>query len=67
VVDKIAEVAVTDKGQFKNVPVKPVIINKAVVVGEEKAAKEKEEQAEETEQPTESLKKEPKKMEEQDN
>jgi cyclophilin family peptidyl-prolyl cis-trans isomerase len=36
VVDKIAEVAVGDKGQFKNVPVKPVIIKKAMVVGEAK-------------------------------
>jgi cyclophilin family peptidyl-prolyl cis-trans isomerase len=71
VVDKIAQVAVTDKGQFKNVPAKPVIIKKATVVGEEKAKKEKVEktdQAETTEKVEEAakeLKKEQKQMKEQ--
>jgi cyclophilin family peptidyl-prolyl cis-trans isomerase len=33
VVDKIAQVQVTNKGQFQNVPAKPVVIKKASVVG----------------------------------
>ncbi len=37
VADKIADVEVTTKGQMKNVPVKPVIIEKAYVLGEEPA------------------------------
>lgn len=47
VVGKIAKVAVTDKGQFKNVPVKPVVIEKAMVVGAEKEVKKIEKKAEE--------------------
>jgi peptidyl-prolyl cis-trans isomerase B (cyclophilin B) len=48
VVEKIAKVAVTDKGQFKNVPVKPVVIEKAMIVGMEKEAKKVEKKAEES-------------------
>ena len=55
VVDKIALVEVTTKGRFENVPVKPVTITKASIVGEqvekkaetEKAAEAVEEKAEE--------------------
>lgn len=65
VVDEIAQVAVTDKGQFKNVPAKPVVIEKAVVVGEEEKAEEGD-KVEKTEKPVKELKKEQKKMEEQD-
>jgi cyclophilin family peptidyl-prolyl cis-trans isomerase len=71
VVDKIAQVAVTTKGQFQNVPVKPVMIEKAHVVGEtaepaEEAKKETEE-ATETEQKDvkKEIKKEAKKMKEE--
>jgi peptidyl-prolyl cis-trans isomerase B (cyclophilin B) len=70
VVDKIADVAVADKGQFKNVPAKPVIINKAQIVGmETKVEKKTEEKAEEkTEEKTDAakdLKKEAKKAKEE--
>jgi cyclophilin family peptidyl-prolyl cis-trans isomerase len=68
VVDKIAEVPVTDKGQFKNVPAKPVVIEKAVVVGGEKEAEAKEMKEaapEKVDTEAEALKQEQKKLEEQ--
>jgi peptidyl-prolyl cis-trans isomerase B (cyclophilin B) len=67
VVDKIAQVAVTTKGQFQNVPAKPVMIEKAYVVGDVKeAAKEIKKEAKKTEQTEEAkeIKKEAKKMKE---
>jgi cyclophilin family peptidyl-prolyl cis-trans isomerase len=64
VVDKIAEVNVKNVGQFQNVPEEAVVIEKAVVVGEEKAAEEKPEKAEKAEKAEKELKKEQKKMEE---
>lgn len=70
VVDRIAQVAVTTKGQFQNVPAKPVTIEKAYVVGDaEEAAKEMKKEAKktkETEQTDEAkeIKKEAKKMKE---
>jgi cyclophilin family peptidyl-prolyl cis-trans isomerase len=69
VVGKIAKVAVTDKGHFKNVPVKPVAIEKAMIVGAEKEAKKVEkkveEQAEEKAAETKEIKKEAKKAKEE--
>ena len=65
VVDKIAEVEVENVGNFQNVPVEPVVIEKAVVVGEEKVTEEKEEEGEEPAKAEKELKKEPKKMEEE--
>jgi cyclophilin family peptidyl-prolyl cis-trans isomerase len=65
VVDKIAEVAVKNVGNFQNVPVKPVIIEKAVVVGEEKAAEDEGEKGEKPAEVEKDLKKEAKKMEEE--
>jgi cyclophilin family peptidyl-prolyl cis-trans isomerase len=41
VVDKIAQVEVTAKGGSRDVPVKPVVITKARIVGDEKAAADK--------------------------
>jgi cyclophilin family peptidyl-prolyl cis-trans isomerase len=70
VVDEIAQVAVTTKGQFQNVPAKPVMITKAYVVGDvEKAAKQMKKEAKdikEIEQTDEAkeIKKEAKKMKE---
>jgi cyclophilin family peptidyl-prolyl cis-trans isomerase len=71
VVDKIAQLAVTTKGQFQNVPVKPVMIQKAYVVGETaeaaKEAKKETGEAAETEQTDvkKEIKKEAKKMKEE--
>jgi cyclophilin family peptidyl-prolyl cis-trans isomerase len=70
VVDKIAEVEVKNEGNFQNVPVKPVVIKKAVVVGEEKEKVEVKVEAKEEEKgevpakAEKELKKEEKKMEE---
>ena len=66
VVDKIAEVEVKNVGNFQNVPAKPVVINKAVVVGEEKATEQKEEKTEKPAKAEKDLEKEQKKMEEKD-
>jgi cyclophilin family peptidyl-prolyl cis-trans isomerase len=52
VVDKIALVEVATKGQFQNVPAKPVVIKKAYVVGDAKeAAKKVQKEAEKAEEP----------------
>lgn len=64
VVDKIAEVEVKNVGQFQNVPAEPVVIKKAVIVGEEKAADKTDEKAEKPEKAEKDLKKEQQKMEE---
>jgi cyclophilin family peptidyl-prolyl cis-trans isomerase len=67
VVDKIAEVAVETKGQFQNVPVKPVVIKKAMVVGEDKEEAKEAEKTEKMEKPEKAekdLKQEQKKLEE---
>lgn len=66
VVDKIAEVEVKNQGQFQNVPAKPVVIKKAVVVGEEKAVEKEEKTAEEPEKVEKEIKKEQKKLGEKD-
>jgi len=44
VVDKIANVKVTTKGRYQNVPVEPVVIKKAYVVGDKTEDKTKQEQ-----------------------
>jgi cyclophilin family peptidyl-prolyl cis-trans isomerase len=70
VVDKIAKVKVGDKGRHQNVPVKPVMIKKATVIGEtEEAKKVTEDEAPKKETPEEAaetkvkeLKKEAKKI-----
>jgi cyclophilin family peptidyl-prolyl cis-trans isomerase len=72
VVDKIAKVKTTVKRDaigrdLKDVPAEPVIIKKAVVVGEEKKTAEKAAEAKKAEEPVEDLKQEQKKMEEKDN
>jgi peptidyl-prolyl cis-trans isomerase A (cyclophilin A) len=64
VVDKIAEVEVKNVGQFQNVPATPVVIKKAVIVGEEKATDKPDEKAEKPEKAEKDLKKEQQKMEE---
>lgn len=61
VVDKIAEVKVTTKGQYQNVPVKPVIIKKATMIEAEEAKKAAEKEPAE-EKTTKDLKKEEKKI-----
>jgi len=66
VVDKIAEVEVKTEGQFQNVPVKPVVIKKAVVVGEEKVTEQEAEQAEGPEKVEKEIKKEQQKLGEKD-
>ena len=58
VVEKIANVKVTNKGQFQNVPAKPVTIKTAYVVSE---TEESEEAAEKQEEPMKDVKKEAKK------
>jgi cyclophilin family peptidyl-prolyl cis-trans isomerase len=45
VVDEIAKVKVTTKGMFQNVPSKPVVIEKAYVVGEKKMEKKAEKES----------------------
>jgi cyclophilin family peptidyl-prolyl cis-trans isomerase len=64
VVDKIADVNVTDKGQFKNVPAKPVVIKKAQIVVAEKEAEKVEKKVEEKTDAAKEMKKEAKKAKE---
>jgi len=62
VVDEIAKVKVTTKGMFQNVPVEPVVIEKAYVVGEKKMEKKAEKDAEKDAE--KEIKKEQKQMKE---
>jgi len=66
VVDKIAEVEVKTQGQFQNVPAKPVVIEKAVVVGEEMVTDKEADEAGEPEKVEKEIKKEQKKLGEKD-